>query len=325
MEAALQLFGKKDQKSKGLVGLWEQENGVGIALVVLEEAGTPRLACCDFAFSEKGRGRNRSVQELISRHDLDSFPCVGGMALGSYDLLQVETPDVAENEKAEAVRWQIGELIDYPIDQAIIDLFEVPSRGQEAIAFVVASRREEVQKRVDFLHDSKLEVEAIDIPELMMRNVAALLPEAQKGVAILFFGPEQGVIMVVREGQIYATRSIQIGLDQLYDLSDAHLPGEDGQGAALTDLLDTIGLEVQRTLDFYERSSALTPIFNLLVVQMERSIPQLISHLDELLGADVRFLQLNEVIAGGESLTEEMQARCSLAIGAALRGVERLE
>jgi MSHA biogenesis protein MshI len=321
MEKVLKLFRKKARESKGLVGISEQSNGIGIALVEYREDGAPRLACCDFAFCEEGHGRHRAITELIDRHNLESFPCVGVMALGSYDLLQIVPPDVADNERAEAVRWQVSELINYPIEDAVVDHFEVPTRGHEARAYVVVTPVDKVRKKVDFLRGSKLAVHAIDIPELAVRNFAAYLPESAKGVGILFFGPQQGTIMIIRERQIYLTRSIQVGLSQLYEFSDAP-PSEGSEKLQFLNLLDSISLEVQRTFDFYERSSALTPIDNLLVVPTERPIPDLIPHLENYLSADVRLLDLNSAFEVNEFLSPEIQARCIMAIGAALREFE---
>lgn len=312
----LNFFRKKIQSSKGVVGISEQGNGIGIALVEPRPEGLPHLAFCDFAFCEEGPGRARALTELIGHHDLKSFPCVGVMTLGSYDLFQIVPPEVADDEQAEAIRWQVSELISYPIENAIVDHFEVPTRRRpEARAYAVVSPVDEVRKKVDLLHGSKLTVHAIDIPELAARNLAAYFPEAVRGVGVLFFGPQQGAIMIIRERQLYVTRGIQIGFSHLYQAGG----GEENQ---FLELLDTIALEVQRTFDFYERSSALPSISTLLVLPTERPIPDLIPHLRNSLSAEVRPFDLNSTFAVKESLAPEIQACCLMAIGAALRALE---
>jgi hypothetical protein len=66
----------------------------------------------------------------------------------------------------------------------------------------------------------------------------------------------------------------------------------------------------------------LNPIDNLLVVPTERPIPDLIPHLENYLSADVRLLDLNSAFEVNEFLSPEIQARCIMAIGAALREFE---
>ena len=65
------------------------------------------------------------LQKLVKKHDLDRFPCVSSMDLGDYNLLSVEPPEVPPAELSAALRWRVKDLIDFSIDDAVIDAFQV--------------------------------------------------------------------------------------------------------------------------------------------------------------------------------------------------------
>jgi len=68
----------------------------------------------------------------------------------SYQLLPIEAPDVDAAELKAAVRWRIKEFIDFHIDDAAIDVFEMPSQGPRARArtmYVGAARNPLIVQR----------------------------------------------------------------------------------------------------------------------------------------------------------------------------------
>lgn len=319
MEAILKLFKKKEPLVLGTAGVCGHQNGVGVAQVIRPQGQPPRLVCCDFAYCDNDHGRQRALVELVERHGLGDIPFVLTMELGSYSLLQVESVEKFQKGQDEAIRQQIKDLIDFPVDEAIIDVFDVPTRGRELLAYVVATPFPEVKKRVELMHEAKLGLAAIDIPELAVRNLVELVPENKWGVGFLTFGPDQGTITVIRDSKIYFSRTINAGLTALYEFA-AEKEVAGGQTLhPYQELLDDIALEIQRTFDFFERNSALPPIQTLLVAPTERPIFDLVPHLDTFLAADVRTLDLNDLLGGAENLSMETQARCLMAIGAALR------
>ncbi|MFB6259640.1 MAG: hypothetical protein ABEK42_02845 [Thiohalorhabdaceae bacterium] len=66
------------------------------------------------------------------------------------NFILTEAPDVERAEWRDALKWRIRDLIDFPVEQAVIDAFPVavepPGEGPQA--FVVAARQEKVRNRV---------------------------------------------------------------------------------------------------------------------------------------------------------------------------------
>ena len=92
-----------------------------------------------------------------------------------------------------------------------------------------------------------------------------------------------------------------------------------GESLALQRLLDSIVLEVQRSLDYCESHFSVPPIGHLMIAPTPQPMPSVIGHLSANLGVKVQTLDLNAVLNTHEPLSDELQWRCFLTIGAALR------
>ena len=287
-------------------------DAAGVALAeVRRTQDKPRLLECSFqpATAEESVV---TLQRLARSARLGSRDCAPVMPLGSYHLLSIEAPEVPANELRAAVRWRIRDLIDFHVDDAVLDVFDAPAsaaRGQTSL-YVVVSRSSEVKTLADRLQDAGVNLSVIDIPELALRNIAAQLPEDAQGVAMLYFGAQQGVIALCRNSTLYLARTLDLGEERLQAAS------VDGQTEAL---FDALGLEVQRSLDYYDRTFQQAPITHLLVMPLSEPLPGLIDSLRSNVGLQARMLGLGELVEGGDEVPQEQARQCLLAIGAALR------
>ena len=218
------------------------------------------------------------------------------MGSQEYQLLLLEAPDVPPAELKAAVRWRIKDLIGFHIDDAVIDVFEIPGQyraGQSHMMYAVVARSKIVQERVGLIENSAAQLEIIDIPEMCLRNVTALTEEDVQGVALL-----------------YLARKLDIGSDALADAAAG------GQGSAA---LDNLLLEIQRSLDYYDSHFSQPPISALLLAPSESPLPHLQPYLAQNLSVAVRKLELAKLLQSPDTSDETIQARCLNALGAALR------
>jgi len=136
------------------LGVGLHPDGVSIAKVKRAKKGPPKLLECLFIATD---GEAQQQQELlrISRElKLKGLPASVVLAPGSYSLLQVERPEVQDDEVRSAIRWRIKDLIDFHIDDAVLDLFDLPEgsrAGAPRLMFVVAARIAVVQRIIDLL------------------------------------------------------------------------------------------------------------------------------------------------------------------------------
>ena len=104
----------------------------------------------------------------MNQHKARGATTVAAFEPQAYQLLHLEPPEVPDEEIRAALRWRIKDLINYPAEQAIIDLYPPPaSLANRVREFnVVVARESLVRDRIGLLESAGLRLEAIDIGEL---------------------------------------------------------------------------------------------------------------------------------------------------------------
>lgn len=241
--------------------------------------------------------------------------CTTLLRHGQYQMLQVEAPQVPREERAEALRWRIKEMVDFPVEDAGIDVFDIPTAqqggGRPPQVFVVAAARSNLVPRVHLFQDAKLRLAAIDIPELAQRNVAVLFEEENRGLALLSFDSDGGRLTFTYRGELYASRRIDVAAKDLVSRG----------GAAPGGIFERVLLDVQRSLDNFDRNYSFITLTRLLVTPipgadaffeyLRGNLYQPVVVMDLSQGLDLS--QVPELAEAGR------QAEALLAIGAALR------
>ena len=295
------------------MGVCQERSGTSLAYLRRDKNGVPELVGCYWLLAE-GDLLQPGYAQLVKDQNLLGAGCVAVLAADSYQLMQVEMADLPMDEKRDAARWQIREMLNYPADQAVIDLFDVPpyTTDKRPLTYAVAASKKLLQQRFEQLSAAGLNLAAIDIAEFALRNLTDLFVEDSRGIAILLLQENEGLLVIARDGTLYLTRSFPIGMNAL-------LPYADGDVEALTEQVDSIVLEIQRSFDYCESTFHLPVVSRLLVAQTQREIPAVIRYLDDFLATRVEPLNFDGVLnvpAGSEQLDLN---RHLLAIGGALR------
>lgn len=267
-------------------------------------------------------GGERTVDEQLrqvkKQFKLNKIPCVCAMEPGSYSLLQIEAPNVNSDELKSALRWKIKDLIDFHIDDATIDLFEMPASersGSTKMLNVVVARTTVVRERVDTLHAADIEPIAIDITELALRNIGRIGVDAGASpVAMMFMLPENVYIEIADSQLLYLSRNIETNLDQLSapDKSDFAGWGD-------TSGYEMLSLEMQRSMDYYESHYGQGPAREMRIYQKPGDDNEFIDFARDQLSFNISTQSLADTIAGIEQIESANMPSYLPAIGAALR------
>lgn len=281
--------------------------GLALATVRRADGGARLERCMQVACEPTLESRKAALRALVREHGLARTPTVLVMEHGGYQLLQVEAPAVPPEELRAAVRWQVRDLLDYHVDDAVIDVFDVPGDERPGRPmYVVAARVQTVQERVDLAEAAELELRAIDIPELALRNLACQLPGSAEGLALVRVLADEGVILVVRDEALQFARNVEIGASS---------------GAA--QLQDRLALEIQRSLDYYDSAFRQGPIGRVALAPFEGDMAAMAEHLHGALGLRVHTIDLDEILTPVEAVPPDRQAAALEAVGGALRVEER--
>ena len=305
----MRLF-KRAKKKDGWLSVAAGRDGLLLAGVRDAADKQPAVSFVRFFAGEPGA---ELVAKAAAEAQLDTYRCATLLAAGEYQIANVEAPNVPQGEVKTAVRWRLKDVLDFPAAEATIDVLDIPldpnARAQPSL-FVVASRNSVIAPRQKMFLDAKAELLAIDIPEMAQRNVSAMLEPEGRGIALLSFGDEGGLLTVSYRGELYLSRRFDVTLAQLLESDHERKHAS----------FDRITLELQRSLDNFERQYSFISIAKLVLG------PSTVSGLDEYLSSNlytpVETLDLAtvfDVSRTPELLDKAQQGRFFLALGAALR------
>ncbi len=233
-----------------------------------------------------------------------------------YHVLSFETPAVPAAERAEAARWRIKDMIDFPVENACVDCIVVPAPNGDPEgnhSWAVVAQRNRVRDWMQRAKQARIDLKSIDIPEMALRNLLVMEP-TPNACALLRLSSTGGALIVAWRGELCSFRRFD-------DLNVQHFQTADLMGRQA--LVERLALELQRTADAFERQFYGTTIER---VWIEQSVPdvdlvqQLAPHVSLRLHAfDLAEKLEIDPLAHGRG---EPRHRVSLlAVGAALRNV----
>lgn len=240
--------------------------------------------------------------------------CATLLAPGEYQMLLVEAPAVPAAELKDAVRWKVKDLLDYPVADAAMDVLDIPPESAAATrghsVYAVAARNDVVRERIATFEQARIPLSVIDIPETAQRNIAALRESDGRGVALLYFNHEFGLLTITCRGELFFSRRIDIGLPEML--------GATPDGRA--ELFNRVVLELQRTFDHFDRQFRYVQVAKVLVGP-EPEETGLYEHLQGGLDLPVERLDLLECFDFRRGATPDAAAQWQLfhLIGASLR------
>lgn len=181
---------------------------VDVSHVLARGRARPEVLLCD---SYRKEGDDRATLTRLRRElQLHRYRCTTLLRAGSYQVLQVEAPNVPAAEARDAVRWRIKDMVDYPVEAAMVDAFLIPADGAARAPqmFAVAAKNETIAAAVAAFNDADVPLEVIDIPELAQRNVARLYEAEGRALALLAFDDTGGLLTFTSGGELYQHRRI---------------------------------------------------------------------------------------------------------------------
>jgi MSHA biogenesis protein MshI len=302
------LFSLFKKKTRGqVVGL--EIRSSGIALAVSSGAGNAsRISLCEYRECNAAE-RESVLTELVEEHNLMGVACRVVLPAEQYRVLPVEKPKVENDELVDAVRWKIKDLLDYDVNDAVLDVYDFPSdalKGRPEQVNVVSVRTALIQDTVNLVNKSGLELLSIDISELAIRNVAIRLSEdQQRAAAVLYLRNGSGMIVLVKGDTLYFSRNFDFSLQALNDVSQQN------------SVIQQLALEVQRSFDYFESQMAQVPPQTVALIGPAPNMP-LANMLGGNIAAQVETIDMSGILQENDNVgLSEIQAFA--ALGCVLR------
>jgi len=259
-------------------------------------------------------GPREALQRLKSARRLKSYRCTTLLGDGEYNIAQFDGPPVPKEERKEALRWSLRDVVNYPVDTACIGVLDIPGDGLPGRAtgvLVVSASEQAVRSRAAPFEDARVALAAVDVPELAQRNIAALLEDENRGLVFLRLDERGMMLTLTYRGELVAVRRGDMNTQQL-------LASDPDQR---TRVRERLALELQRSLDNFDRQYSHITVSRVILAS-QPLVGDLAAELAPNVYVPVQELDLASVIdfpSVPELRNAVCQAKNLLAIGAALR------
>jgi MSHA biogenesis protein MshI len=296
-------------KDKSQIGVDFQPAGVAVAMVSVAGKSASPLLKADFFPAIGQQDQIDALKCWVVEEGLQKYPCICLISDQDCDIFQVEKPQVDEVEMAQALTWRIKDLISYDVSAAVVENYPMPksNKNNTEQVSVVAANESVIGAYVEGIKMSNLKLVAIDIHDLVVQNLSCIRSSEDRSIAVLSFDESSGKLMVYNSGDLHVSRGFKIGLDQL-KRSDS----EDQS------TFDSLLLEVQRSMDYFESYYGLGAVTQLMIFPQSTVTEKMALYLQNLTNFDIDFISINseDAEAGNTTLPEY----CFHAYCAALRG-----
>ena len=233
-----------------MLGIEVSDKGIAAALAKPDATGKLQISA-SFSKRCKKNEQLEHLKEWVAAQNLEGVSCHVVLSESQYKTFPVEKPPVEDAEVAEAVRWKIKDLLDYPLDEAVIDVYAFPNdalRGRAEQVSVVACRSSVVKSIVNLIEQADLTLETIDVMDLALGNLAARVIENEnQSAALLYLRAGGGLIVLTKGDTLYFARHFDFSLEALNDVERQD------------SVIQHLALEVQRSFDYFDSQMAQVP------------------------------------------------------------------
>lgn len=310
----------KTKKNPGWMAITPRLDGVYLAHVTRPSGGPPVVEAAAF-YSSEGAAVPDLLQRAAREIHADRYQCTTLLGSGEYQILSVDAPNVPPEELKTAIRWRLKDMLDFHIDDATIDVVDIPveknAPSRSHFMYAVAARNQVVQQRQAMFGQARIPLSVIDIAEMGQRNFSVLLQPERRGLAMLSFDEQGGLLTIAYSGELYLSRRMDITLPQLRQAP------EDQRNV----LFDRITLELQRSLDHFERQYQFIAVSKLVLAPLGEIGTGLQSYLSSNLYIPIEVMDLEAVLDLSkvpELKAPDAKQRFFLSLGAALRHEEKV-
>lgn len=200
-----------------------------------------------------GSGADEQIAEQLSA--FDKFQCEVALVLeqDAYQLVQVDKPDVPEEDIPAALPWTLSDVVPFEASDMVLDYLDYPviARSGKQKLNVFVAQKAPLADMVATLTKLKTKVLThIHVKEVL---AASMVPHDDYARLLIIQEPESEPFLVIaRSGVIWLARRLRGFVDKMSNQADT------------ATFSDALGLEIQRSMDFYESQLKQPPLKEIL-------------------------------------------------------------
>lgn len=224
------------------------------------------------------------LSKWVAKQKLSGAECHVALAQNWYQLLQIDRPDVKDDEINDSLVWPVKELMGFD-KPMVLDYFDlpVPLAGNKKVN-VVAMPEDTIKEIVAGCIEANVRLESISVEELAH---CALLPVMQEPVITLTQEAGEEIILnVVKDGHLYLSRRLK-GFENLGSFSAEELR---------MGVLDSLCIQIQRSMDFFESQLRQAPVRKVMIRINAAQTAIILEQISQAVSAEVTELDLGGVV-----------------------------
>lgn len=307
------MFDKLFKRSSKILGISAHADGIALAVVEAGNGCAVHVHRTLWVSRQPETGLDKRLADAVKSLKAKRIPAVLALEPSLYHLLQIEAPDIEESEMAEAARWRIKDMVDFSIDQAAVDVFDLPLSqrpGAPHLMYAVAADNTVIQPLIEQLLKAKVDLQAVDIAEMALRNLVNRSDSETRPRAFMHLSPSVGIIEINHQSEIHLLRNMTVGAESVLD-----------NHSELINISEGLALEVQRSLDYFESQYGLGQVDALQLIAPDASLAEAFKQ------AATAFLTVPVIVdelkylQGIDLSSEENVAQKLMAVGAGSRDI----
>ena len=242
----IKLFSKVESKNLLGVSLRQQS----LAFFSLPELGKPELQQINSPFSE----HPQQIKRQQEKYHLQG-QCHLVLAASQTQIVQIDKPNIPENELNAALKWQIKDLVSYSPEDMVLDYFDGPTLagGNEKLNVVCASKKD-LLTLIEPLSQKGISLKTITTEEFAFASLVSVQNDAC--LMVCQQPNEEIILLIVKQGKVFFSRRLR-GFAQIASKSEEELS---------FGVVDNLSLEIQRSTDYFERQLKQAPIRTIEVI-----------------------------------------------------------
>lgn len=259
----------------------------------------------------------KAITTYITDYGLNNIECCYVLNSAQYILSLIESTVNDNKAREKAILWGIKDYINYSIDDAILDYFEVPvlrSRDNVKLAYAVAMRAKESEEIGNLINSTGARLKYIDINELCLINIISLYNYRQIGYLLLKISQDNINILLVKNNALLVSRNAKIDIKKL-DNFDPNVNVNDEKSV----VADNLVLELQRSLDYGKSIFKDLHFSSVNILPCTINIDLFITWAENQIGLIFNKIDLSKRVKFNKEYSNQQQAECLTAIGAGLR------
>lgn len=246
-----------------------------------------------------------SLTADVDKYSLYGQSCQLILDPSFYQLILMDALEVAENEMAKALRWQLKGLVDYPLNDIAVEAFSIPAHGAGARrkkVFVAATLQSALTNKITMIESSLLKVTAVSIAELALSKLLSHQKILVDSPTIaISYDNELCRLHLFYDNDLYLFRVLPL------DESIIHPKSPSNQ---------SLLLEIQRTIDYCLMELKLPEPKYIVFTPNFYEATDLFSYLQAEIDKEVKLLDINSFFIS-EPIAPEAMAKAFYAIGGA--------